>query len=126
MVAAGSYLRALREARHLSRAQVAAEAGTNEAQIVRIEKGEIDTRSSLLLRFAHYVRASADQLMQLVVNEDATAEDGQDLADVWLSHVAEYDDRDVLAVIREMRAELDRLEDRVDRPRVIGGVEPAT
>lgn len=55
MEAVGAYLRTLREARKLSRASVAAQIGTHESQLVRIEAGDQDTRGSLLLAFINAV-----------------------------------------------------------------------
>jgi transcriptional regulator with XRE-family HTH domain len=60
----GAYLRALREQRGLSRAAVAAALNTGERVIYRIEGGEGDTRSSLLLRYAALVGASGDDLLR--------------------------------------------------------------
>lgn len=75
--AAGAYLQTLREFHGLSRADIASAAGTNEAQVIRIEKGEIDTRGSLLLRFLQSVQGSAEELLRLITSANATAEEGR-------------------------------------------------
>jgi transcriptional regulator with XRE-family HTH domain len=81
LAAAGAYLQLLRERRGLSRADVASAAGTNEAQVIRIEKGEIDTRGSLLLRMVQAVRGRAEDVLKLVTDASATAEDGRRAAE---------------------------------------------
>jgi transcriptional regulator with XRE-family HTH domain len=67
MEAVGTYLQKLRERKGLSREQIGYEIGTNAAQVFRIEKGVIDTRGSLLLRFVHAVDGSANELMHLLL-----------------------------------------------------------
>lgn len=81
LTAAGAYLQLMRERRGLSRADVASAAGTNEAQVIRIEKGEIDTRGSLLLRMVQAVRGRAEDVLKLVTDVGATAEDGRRIAE---------------------------------------------
>jgi transcriptional regulator with XRE-family HTH domain len=83
-VAAGAYIRTLREARHLSRAKLAALAHTHESQIERIERGEQDTRGSLLIAIVQAVRGNLDQIGRLLLDEAATADDGRRLAQEWL------------------------------------------
>ncbi len=85
MLAIGIYLRTLREARSLSRLEVAEKIQTSEQQIFRIEAGEIDTRGSLLLLFVDAVRGNADDLRRIVVNKLSTAEAGRELARSWLT-----------------------------------------
>jgi transcriptional regulator with XRE-family HTH domain len=80
MLAAGTYIRMLREAKQLSRADLAKQSETNEMQIFRVEKGEIDTRGSLLMKILRVVEGSAEHIADLMLNEDATAEDGKRVA----------------------------------------------
>lgn len=80
MKAAGAYLWELREARALSREAVADAIGTNDVQIMRIEKGTIDTRGSLLLKFVNVVAGDAELLKTLMVDDAASEEDGRRLA----------------------------------------------
>lgn len=107
-VAAGAYIRTLREARHLSRAKLAAIAGTHESQIERIEKGEQDTRGSLLVAIVQAVRGNLDQIGELLLSEAATLDDGRQLAQAWLTQgeqqaldrfAAQIPDAQVAAVI---------------------------
>lgn len=85
MEAVGAYLRTLREARKLSRAAVAAQIGTHESQLVRIEAGDQDTRGSLLLAFINVVRGRAEDVQRLILNQNATVEDGRRMADAALT-----------------------------------------
>jgi len=115
MVAAGAYLRTLREARGLTRDEVAYQIGTNGVQVMRIEKGEVDTRGSLLMALARRVQANVDQLSRLLLDDKATAEDGQQLATRWLSshEIAEIDAMDAgeldefIALLDEIRQQDD-------------------
>jgi transcriptional regulator with XRE-family HTH domain len=83
--ATGEYLRVLRDARKMSRNALGQKIGTDHSLIERIEKGQTDTRGSLLLRILHTLEGSPEQLMQLMVNPDATQEDGRRLAEEWLT-----------------------------------------
>ena len=86
MVAAGAYLWKLRDLRGFTRDEVAHITGTNAVQVMRIEKGEIDTRGSLLMSLVKAVKGSADQVMLLLLNERATVEEGRRLAEAWYDH----------------------------------------
>lgn len=90
MQAVGIYLRTLREAHQLSRAAVAAQIGTHESQLVRIEAGEQDSRGSLLLAFVAAVKGRAEDIQKLLLDKDVTVEDGRRLASGVLAH----DERD--------------------------------
>nr|P25279.1 RecName: Full=Uncharacterized 15.4 kDa protein in HgiDIIM 5'region; AltName: Full=ORF15 [Herpetosiphon aurantiacus]CAA38940.1 orf 15 [Herpetosiphon giganteus] len=85
MIATGAYLWTLREAIGLCRNDVAHEAGTNNVQIMRIEKGEIDTRGSLLLSVVRAVNFNAEHIAQLFLMLVATEEDGRNLAISWIN-----------------------------------------
>jgi transcriptional regulator with XRE-family HTH domain len=82
--AVGTYLRTLREAQELSRAEIARALETNEVQVARIEKGEIDTRGSLLLQFLKVVRGDAEQLTSLMTDPLATESTGRTMAEMYL------------------------------------------
>lgn len=86
MLAVGTYLRTLREAQDMSRARLAAQVGTHESQIVRIEAGDQDSRGSLLLRIVAAVHGSADDVQRLAMDDTATADTGRELAERVLSH----------------------------------------
>ncbi len=82
--AAGTYIRALREARHIGRGTLASTLGIDHTQIERIEKGQTDTRGSLLLRILHTLQGDPNQLMELIVDPNATHEDAQRMAKEWM------------------------------------------
>jgi transcriptional regulator with XRE-family HTH domain len=79
-VAVGAYIRTLREARRLTRDAVAELVNTSVSQLVRIEAGEQDTRSTLLARIIAAVGGSASHVQKLIVDGNATEEDGKRLA----------------------------------------------
>lgn len=81
MVAAGAYIRAMRERNKLTREQVAKLTGTSVSQLVRIEKGVQDTRASLLNSIVEAVRGDIQEVQRLLASKDATAEDGRATAE---------------------------------------------
>lgn len=85
MQAAGAYLSTLREALGLKPYRLAKMLGTSSSQIERIEAGEIETRSSLLFAFVDAVQGNPEQVMKLVLDKHATAEQGKAVAEAWLS-----------------------------------------
>ena len=97
LIAAGAYLRTLREAHELSRAKVATLASTHESQIERIERGGGETRASLLLSFAQVVQADLNDLALLILDTNATAEDGLQAAEQHFK-AQEQDETFALAV----------------------------
>jgi len=52
---------------------------------MRIEKGEIDTRGSLLLSVVRAVKGNAEHIAQLLLDASATEEDGRNLAISWIN-----------------------------------------
>jgi transcriptional regulator with XRE-family HTH domain len=80
MIAVGAYIRTLREARKMSRAELAAKTQTSGSQLVRIENGEQDTRSTLLAAIVNHLGGDFYDVGQLLLHEDATAEEGRQLA----------------------------------------------
>lgn len=84
MKAAGTYLRMLREAERIGRGALARQLHTDDSQIERIEKGQIDTRGSLLFAFIRAVRGNAEHVMTLLLDAAATEADGRALAEAWL------------------------------------------
>lgn len=108
--AAGAYIWYLREQYDLSREEVAAAAGTSDVQIMRIEKGEIDTRGSLLFAVIRIVRGNADDVSQLMHSPNATLTDGRQLAAEWMKQTdelrSETEIEDELAELREIRENL--------------------
>lgn len=83
--AVGAYLAALRESRGLSQQRVADAIGSSKRQLIRWEKGE-DTPSALhLAQYVAAIRGSAVQVYLLLINPDATVDDGYTDAAVWAS-----------------------------------------
>lgn len=96
--AAGAYLAEHRVARRLSRAAVAAHLGTSEKQIERIDAGQIDTRSSLLLGYARLVGANIRRVTGLLLGEDVAADDPWSTFD----GLAPHEQRAVIDLIRAL------------------------
>jgi transcriptional regulator with XRE-family HTH domain len=80
MQAVGTYLRTLREAKNLSRGDLAKQVDSNEMQILRIEKGEGDTRGSMLMKLVRLVGGNAEHIADLWSSNNATSDDGKRLA----------------------------------------------
>jgi transcriptional regulator with XRE-family HTH domain len=85
LVAVGGYLRRLREARGYSATSVAHWLETGEGQIRRIEKGSIGTRAAMLINYCALLDGSLDDIAELMLSEQATAEHGVRLAERWLA-----------------------------------------
>lgn len=86
MQAVGAYLWELRRRKGVSRATVGKALGdVDHSQIERIEKGQTDTRGSLLLAFVHAVGGNPDDVVALMVEPKATADEGKQLAAQWWS-----------------------------------------
>lgn len=84
MEAVGAYLGRLREAKRWSRVKAAKLLDTNDVQLGRIEKGEIDTRSSFLFAFLDLVGGDINQVYALMRNANAKAAQGTEAAEEWL------------------------------------------
>ena len=91
MEAAGAYLWALRDYWQMSREEVASairEAigeGTNDVQILRIEKGAHKTKADVMAAFARIVRGDPGQVAALLLDGSATAENGRAAAHAYLA-----------------------------------------
>lgn len=92
MIAAGAYIRSVREGRGMTRAELASLLETTETQLFRVESGQQDTRGSSLMRIVSAIGANIKHVYDLLMDESSTAEDGQRLAMQWLSR----DDRAML------------------------------
>lgn len=79
-VALGAYLTALRKLNRLSRAKVAELVGTVDPQILRIEKGDQETRGSLLFKILRAVNGDNEDAEQIFTRTDMTVEEAQALA----------------------------------------------
>ena len=89
MIAAGMYLRTLREGRGMSRKEIAAALKTSPSQIERIENGEQETRGSLLFGFVDAVRGSAEHVQRLLLSAEASENEGERLARSWLGEIVD-------------------------------------
>ena len=82
MTAVGAYIRELREVRGLSRADLAARVKTHESQIYRIEKGEQDSRGSLLFAIIEALQGNVQDVYQLMRSGGAVdVDEARKLAD---------------------------------------------
>jgi hypothetical protein len=87
----GRYLQQLRDHARLSRAEVAAQVreltgtATNDVQIFRIERGVLDTKGTVLMALAQVVGGNLAHIQQLLLDANATTEQGEALAKAWLA-----------------------------------------
>lgn len=79
--AAGAYLKRLRKASDLTLQEIADAAGTSISQISRIETGDGNTRGQLLLHYTRIVDGDTDEVTNLLLDPDATVEQGKALAE---------------------------------------------
>lgn len=90
VVSVGAYLEALRDAQKLKPKEVVDLIGqlgieTTPTYIWRIEHGKIATPGApLLAAFTRVVHGNINQVMDLLLNKEATAEDGRHFAQIWL------------------------------------------
>jgi transcriptional regulator with XRE-family HTH domain len=108
---AGLYLRTLRERQGLSRSDLVFELRKrkltlDERQLARIEAGEIDTRSSLLLGITTVLRGSYERVAELILNEAADE-------DLVQKYVAEWEQQRQTLISSEQEADLVQLQERL-------------
>lgn len=96
MRAVGAYLGTLREGRKISRQALAASVGTSVSQLFRIEEEGQETRGSLLIAIVAALRGKLDDVMTLMLDKNATAEDGARAAHKALSEPDEPAQRIIL------------------------------
>lgn len=80
MLAAGAYIRAVRDARGLSRADVYRITNVHESQIARIEAGTQDAGYTSVLAIVKAVQGDIADFYRLVVNPRAKVEEANELA----------------------------------------------
>ncbi len=88
LVAVGAYLRRLREAQQRSITEVAAQLGTGEGQIRRIEKGSVDTRASAMVQLCQLLAGNIGDIAYLMLSESATPAYARRLAEQWIAQRA--------------------------------------
>lgn len=81
MLAAGIYLRTLRDTRNLTREVVARELGVSVQQIKRWEGGGNDPAASAFVRFVEFVGGDIEEASQLLSDPDVSAEYARQLAE---------------------------------------------
>lgn len=113
--AAGAYLWELRKKTKLSRVAAAKRVGSVRSNIERIENGDGETRSSLLLAFTELVGGDIYHVASLFLNEKMKAEDGKELAR-W--HM-EQGTRQKLGRAVERRASPAAIQDMIQRLRAM-------
>jgi transcriptional regulator with XRE-family HTH domain len=84
LLAPGAYVQHLREMRRLSQQEVAELAGTTDVTISRIERGIHEPKSSLVKSIMHALGGSVDAFYRLLLDENASREDGERIAREWL------------------------------------------
>ncbi len=117
-----AYLREVRIQRGISQRALAEAMGLSLRALIDWESGKTDDlKSTSLFRATSFLRASLDDIRALI-EAGAGEEEGRQRATVWLSQadqqridrlVEDDDDDSLMAAIQEMRAELDRLAQRV-------------
>lgn len=88
-VAAGTYLRLLREHQRLSRQAVAEALSTSDSQIERIELGQTNTRGTMWFQVAELLSANIVELARLLTDARADKGDGAAAAEAWLALTSE-------------------------------------
>jgi transcriptional regulator with XRE-family HTH domain len=85
MVAAGAYIRRLRNKLGMSQEDIARALETSQKQVSRWENGEHQPLGAKLNALVALVQGNMSDIMALLSNPSATAEDGERLADTWLN-----------------------------------------
>lgn len=126
MQAAGMYLRTLRDWEKLTQKDVAQKLGVSTKQVERWEKGDSDPSSTALAAFIELVHGSAEQVKRLILDKNATEEDGRELARRWLSRpnrdyiasrmaeIPENERGGMLAILEDMQGRIEELEQRIN------------
>lgn len=122
-LATGAYLWTLRESQRMTRSQVAdyiqekTGSATNESQVMKIEKGQQDTRASVLIAFLECVGGNPRDLINLMLDRNTTDKDGTELARRWLSGDQINDIDDLISQLppSELKAILDDIIDEVNK-----------
>lgn len=120
MKVAGAYLWELRELRKLSRLEVAAKIreqtgeGTNDTQVMRIEKGQ-PTNPAVLAAFVQIIQGNKETVDALLLDQEATEEAGRRAAKEWFEQVSsnpilqENQRRIAIDLIEALKNDPDRL-----------------
>jgi transcriptional regulator with XRE-family HTH domain len=109
LVAVGAYLRRLRTHRRMTPTVTAAYAGTDPSMLNRIEKGNIDTRGSLLLALTRTVGGNMDDIQHLMHDRHATALTGEQRANRWIAFLETVPSPDELQRLAHLLADMTSL-----------------
>lgn len=117
-VAVATYLRMLRNAAGLSQEEAAAKAGISAKTLGRWEKGAGDHEPTVtnLKKLVHVLGGSVRDALLLLITEDATDNDGDAIAQVWLDMPADQRvqvdsvientmSEELLEIIQELRSD---------------------
>lgn len=105
--AAGAYIVRLRRDAKLSRLAFAKLLGTSDSNMMRIEQGDQEARSILLAQIIRTLSANADDMMDLLLSEQADEKEGIERAEEWIRKRGRQDASsqlhpDVLRLVAEM------------------------
>jgi transcriptional regulator with XRE-family HTH domain len=106
LAAVGAYLRRLRTHRQMTPTITAAYAGTDPSMLNRIEKGNIDTRGSLLLALNRAVGGNIYDIQRLMHDRYATAATGEQRANMWIDLLDTTSSPDELQQLSQLLANL--------------------
>jgi transcriptional regulator with XRE-family HTH domain len=109
LMAVGAYLRRLRTHRRMTPTVTAAYAGTDPSMLNRIEKGNIDTRGSLLLALTRTVGGNMDDIQHLMHDRHATAATGEQRANRWIAFLETVPSPDELQQLSQLLAAMTAL-----------------
>lgn len=113
------YLRTVRKEKDVRQRELAEVAGISLRAFQDWEAGKTDDlKGSLLIRIMSYLQVPFEHI-RLLTESSATPDEGHQLAEQWLQGVLDSNDpvseADILDVIDEMQAEMDRLRKRIQR-----------
>jgi transcriptional regulator with XRE-family HTH domain len=107
MKAIGEYFRCLREHQGLTLAEVARRVNAGSSQIFRIEKGQGETRATLVAAVAQELQADPNDVIALLADEQATPEQARARvaalqSGTQISHPLPVIRPEILALLRQM------------------------
>lgn len=119
-----TYIRLLRQSQRVSQEQLADAIGLSRRAFIYWETGQTDDiKLTPIVKAIDYLHAPIEHVQQLVATE-ATAAEGEQLAQAWLANHKQpiqiertsdvHATDEVRAAIVKMRAELERLERKLD------------
>lgn len=84
MLAAGIYLRAMREQYYSGRSELAAKLGVDHTKIERLEKGQHDSGWSFVFALIDAVRGNPIDVMRLLLDDTADEKKAREMARDWI------------------------------------------